>query len=88
VGRCSRGGRGTKSVIPEADQGTERGRERGMGVVLSAHREETFHAETDKEELSLQLHKARRRFQEGEEACTKYMFKVLSRKGIPLDKEE
>ena len=72
-----------KSVIPEADQGTEKGRERGMGVVLSAHREETFHAETDKEELSLQLFKTRRRFKAGEEPSTKYMFKVLKRESLP-----
>ena len=77
-----------KSVIPEADQGTEKGRERGMGWVLSAHRKETFHAETDTEELSLQLHKARRRFEEGQEASTRYMFKVLDRKPLPVDEEE
>ena len=77
-----------KSVIPEADQGTEKGRERGMGVVLSAHREETFHAETDTEQLVLRLHKARRRFKEKEEPCTKYMFEVLKKQTLPLDKEE
>ena len=77
-----------KSVISEADQGTEKGRERGMGVVLSAHREETFYAETDTEQLSLRLHKARRRFNEGEEPRTKYRFEVLERKPLPLDKEE
>jgi len=77
-----------KPVIPEADQETEKGRERGIGVVLSTHREETFHAETDTEEITLQLFKARRRFEEGKEASTKYMFKVLTRKPLPLDKEE
>lgn len=76
-----------KTVIPEGDQGTEKGRERGIGMVLTAHREETFHAETETEVLSLQLHKAHRRFEKGNEGSTRYMFKVLSRKPLPLDEE-
>ena len=35
------------AVIPEADRDSDLGRERGMGVVLSAHRDETFHVETE-----------------------------------------
>ena len=77
-----------KSVIPEADQGSEKGRERGMGEVLSTHRNETFHAETESETLTLRLKKARRRFDAGEEPSTRYCFEVLEREPLPEDPED
>ncbi|HEX6507758.1 MAG TPA: hypothetical protein VF221_09020, partial [Chloroflexota bacterium] len=42
-------------VIPPADRRTDSGRERGMGVVLSAHQDETFDVATDDETLTLRL---------------------------------
>jgi hypothetical protein len=75
------------AVIPTADRDTDRGRERGIGVVLSVHQDETFDVATDDETLTLRLEKARRRF-EGGEPSTRYRFTCLSRKSVPEDADE
>jgi len=46
-----------KTVIPPADQDSVAGRQRGIGVVLSAHPEETFQAEMEDRRLTLRLEK-------------------------------
>jgi hypothetical protein len=73
-----------RAVIPEHELGTDQGRERGIGVVLSAHRGETFLVETEDEKLSLRLERARRRF-EGGEPKTRYCFVAFQRQPIPED---
>ena len=65
-----------KSVIPAADQGTEAGRKRGIGLVLSNHRDETLLAETEGGSVVLQLNKERRRW-DGGEPQVKYQFKTI-----------
>ncbi len=77
-----------KLVIPPSDNHSERGRQRGIGVVLTAHREETFHAETDSELLTLKLEKARKRFTPGAEPETRYEFKTLFREPLPCDEDD
>lgn len=52
----------TKSVIPSADQGSDAGRIRGIGVVLSNHQDEVLTTETDNAKLELRLEKHRGRF--------------------------
>lgn len=74
-------------VIPPADRGTDSGRQRGIGVVLSAHQDETFEVATEDEILTLRLEKARRRF-EGDDPSTRYRFACLSREAVPVDAEE
>ena len=74
----------TKRLIPEADRDTPAGRERGLGLVLSAHRDETFKVETDDQIIFMHLKKARRRFEDGK-VTTRYQFNVLSREPIPED---
>lgn len=76
-----------KAIISEADRDSEKGRERGIGVVLSAHRDETLAAETDDERLTLRLERARRRF-EGGVISTRYRFEVLTRTDLPADEDE
>ncbi|HVX13850.1 MAG TPA: hypothetical protein VHC22_21890 [Pirellulales bacterium] len=76
-----------KTLIPEADRGSPDGHTRGIGVVLSAHVDETFDVETEDERLSLRLEKARRRFDAGT-PTTRYRFSVLSREPIPADRDE
>ena len=56
-----------------------------MGVVLSAHRDETFHVETEDRRTVLRLEKARRRFEEGGAPSTRYRFVVLKEEDIPED---
>lgn len=75
-----------RQVIPEAERSTEISRARGIGKVLSAHRDETFVTETDTETLTLKLTKMRRRF-EGVEPSTRYSFVVVNREPLPLDDE-
>lgn len=74
----------SKIVIPAADQHSESARQRGIGVVLSAHEDETFEVESDDERLSLTLEKARRRFENGE-ISTRYRFRVVTQQAIPED---
>jgi hypothetical protein len=76
-----------KILIPESDRDSEAGRVRGIGVVLSAHRDETFVAETDDERCTLRLDRARRRFKDGE-ISTRYKFEPLNRMVFPCDDGE
>jgi hypothetical protein len=73
-----------KSLVPPADQDSEAGRARGLGVVLKAHRGETFQAETDDEQLTLRLEWRRGRF-EGSEVQVRYRFVLLEREQLPID---
>lgn len=74
----------TDALIPRADRESPESRQRGLGVVLSAHREETFVVETDDIVLTLRLEKARRRF-EGGRPETRYRFVVIDRTALPVD---
>ena len=75
-----------KTVIPPADQDSEAGRRRGIGVVLTAHLEETFQAETEDERLTLKLEKRRGRFS-GSEVQVRYRFVKVEEQDLPLDAE-
>jgi hypothetical protein len=75
-----------RQVVPENDRDTDRGRERGIGVVLTAHRDETFTVDTDDEQLSLRLERRRARF-DGGPPTTRYRFVVLGRSPVPEDPE-
>lgn len=73
-----------KAVIPSGDQENGTGRVRGIGVVLSAHRDETFEAETETHKLHLKLEKQRRRW-DGGQPQLRYRFSVVSREEHPGD---
>ncbi|APZ90545.1 hypothetical protein [Fuerstiella marisgermanici] len=73
-----------KQVIPIGDQESFESRKRGLGVVLSAHRNEAFHVETESERLTLRLEKSRKRH-DGEPPHVRYRFVVVSREAIPTD---
>jgi hypothetical protein len=75
-----------KAVIAEHDRDTDQGRARGIGVALSAHRDETFEVETEEETLLLRLERARRRFDPGVPS-TRYRFAVVGRTPAPEDGE-
>jgi hypothetical protein len=63
----------------------EKARERVMGCLLMAHRNETFAAETEDARISTVLRKARRRFAQGHEPENRYRFEGQSREAIPED---
>jgi len=76
----------SKMLMSGAD--SERARKRAIGVVLSAHRDETFETVTETENLTLRLRKQRRRWETGREATVRYCFEVLDRCVIPEDASE
>jgi hypothetical protein len=76
----------TAALIARADRESGESRSRAMGVVLTAHREETFLVETDDEMLTLRLEKGRRRFG-GANPSTRYRFVVLGQQPVPEDEE-
>ena len=75
-----------KAVIPPADQDSEAGRARGLGVVLKAHSGETFQTESETKKLTLRLEWRRGRFQ-GSDAQVRYRFVLLEEEDLPLDAE-
>ena len=72
-----------KAVIPAADRSTDASRMRGIGVVLSNHRDETLMVEMETKTITLRLKKERRRWGGGE-AQTKYCFATLGTKEVVL----
>jgi hypothetical protein len=64
-----------KQIIPAGDQECGEARKRGIGVVLTAHRDEVFEIETETEHLRLTLEKKRGRFGEPE-VHVRYRFVV------------
>jgi hypothetical protein len=73
-----------KAVIPPADQDSEKGRARGLGVVLKAHTGETFQTETETEKLTLRLEWRRGRFQ-GCDPEVRYRFVLVGQEALPHD---
>ena len=73
-----------KQVIPPSDQESGESRKRGVGVVLSNHRDETFTVETDSEVLTLSLERKRGRFGE-KQPHFRYRFIVLDRQDLADD---
>ncbi len=66
-----------KAIVPPADQGTDVGRQRGIGVVLSNHRDESLLVETeDGATVTFQIKRDRRRWNGGEPQ-TRYQFKSI-----------
>src|SRR5262249_42993944 len=66
-----------KIVIRQNDRGSDQGRARGIGVVLSDHEAESFVVETEDAKSTLRLEKARRRFDRAKNASTRYRFVEL-----------
>jgi len=71
-----------KTVIPAADRDSEEGRRRGIGVVLSAHHDETFVAEGENRRVTLRLEKKRTRI-DGSEPRVQYRFVKVSEEELP-----
>jgi hypothetical protein len=76
----------TKRAIPQGDQDSDAGRRRGAGVVLSAHRDELFHVETEDEQLTLKLERRRKRCDDGK-PHPQYRFTVIDRESLNEEKQ-
>jgi hypothetical protein len=75
----------TKSLIDANERDTEASRARALGVLLSAHTDEAFEAETDSHRVRLQLKKARRRW--GREPHIRYCFEQLDRVALAVESD-
>jgi hypothetical protein len=73
-----------KAIIPQADQENETSQARGIGVVLTAHENETVEAGSDSESLTLHLVKLRSRF-DTDQPHVRYRFVIASREPLPVD---
>jgi hypothetical protein len=71
-------------LLTTPNRHNDKSRARGVGVLLTACREETYQAETDDERLTLRLEKARCRF-DGASPTTRYRFVTVQRTPIPVD---
>jgi hypothetical protein len=76
-----------KDLISSNDRGTERGRERGVGVVLSRHVGETFQVTTEMKTMLLRLDGGNRRWTPGENPHRRYYFKIIEQKDLEVDAE-
>jgi hypothetical protein len=74
-----------KTLFSAADRDTDRGRERGIGVVLKNHLNETFVATTTSKRLKVRLEGGNRRWKRGKNAHVRYCFKVLTTEDLPVD---
>ncbi len=70
-----------KTLIPEADRENGMSRTRGIGVIMTAHANETFVVETDAQKFTLQLEKGRHRVDEGE-GKVQYHFAVIESESV------
>lgn len=73
-----------KTLLPGTYQDGSEARLQGVGKVFSAHTGETLVADSEDEQVTVVLQKARRRF-EGGEASTRNRFDVVSREAVPED---
>jgi hypothetical protein len=74
-----------KTLFSSSERDTSSGRERGIGVVLSRYREETFEARTPTKQIMARLVGGFRRWSKGRNPHTRYAFTVLKEKGIPIE---
>ncbi len=71
-------------VIPDADRENDKSRTRGIGVVMSAHTNETFLVPTDDSTLILRLEKRRHRV-DGGDPKVQYRFAVVGTEAVSED---
>lgn len=77
----------TKALFTQADRDTIKGRERGIGIVLKRHLDETFIAEREDEggkrfRLTLRLDGGYRRWEKGQNGRVRYVFKVMEKEEV------
>ena len=74
-------------LFPPNERGTEKGRERRIGVVLKRYRNETLVTETDTHALRLRLVGGNRRWVKGQNPHVRYVFETLEAEELPTDDE-
>jgi hypothetical protein len=74
-----------KALFSPSDRGSPNGRERAIGVVFNRHLDEIFETKTRTSELRVQLQGGFRRWMKGQNPFTRYEFRVLEEKPIPVE---
>jgi hypothetical protein len=74
-----------KTLFSSSERESRHGRERGIGVVLSKHRDDIFEARTSTQAIQVRLEGGFRRWNKGKNPCTGYVFRVLEEKAIPIE---
>jgi hypothetical protein len=72
----------SKQLISASDHDSDEGKKRGIGVTLSAHRDETFRVETDAAVVTVRLERRRGRFNEPE-PHVRYRFVLVASEPLP-----
>lgn len=75
----------TKTLIQSHERDTDAGRTRALGVLLSAHENESFDLETESHRLRLKLKRLRARF--GGEPHVRYRFEEVERAALAVEDE-
>jgi len=74
-----------KVIFSPVERDTEKGRQRGIGVVLKRHVDETFEVKTEKMFFRLRLVGGNRRWLTGKNPHVRYKFEVLNEEPVPED---
>jgi hypothetical protein len=74
-----------KTLCASGDRETPKGRERGIGVVFTRYRDEIFEARTPTTKLRVRLEGGHRRWSQGKNPSTRYIFRVLEEEVIPTE---
>jgi hypothetical protein len=72
-------------LIPRAERESTESMRRSLGIVLSAHENETVIAELEDGIVTMRLEKARRRFDPGQQPHTRYRFTIIDSTAFPED---
>lgn len=78
----------SKVLFTPLDRDTEKGRERGIGVVLKRHMDETFEIRTETKLLRLRLIGGNRRWTKGKNPHVRYKFEKIHEEQLPEDELE
>jgi hypothetical protein len=74
-----------KTIFSPSERETSNGRERGIGVVFCRHLDEVFESRTPTQEIRVRLEGGFRRWTKGQNPSTRYVFRVLEEKAIPIE---
>ncbi len=76
-----------KTLFSPTERDTDKGRQRGIGVILSRHLDENFHLQTETQNLKLRLEGGSRRWVKGKNPHVRYRFQTLEVTKLRVDDE-
>jgi len=74
-----------RTLFSSADRDTERGRERGIGVLFKRFLGESFEGQTDRKKYRVRLDGGNRRWVEGKNPHVRYRFILLAEETLPVE---